>query len=210
MQRSNREPAAPTDDGPKSTAERADAALARFAERTSQTKLNQSEVRENAEAQAEVELDMAAQRAEIEREFEEQLEAERVDLFKIIQEAPENFPLEAGLWNVLIEMVRPKAKMGRFIKTQAQIEAEQYQTVIGRVLKVGPTASTGETEGKIPLHLIAKGISSAEELLGWYVIIQRYVGNEVYFAPLPAKKLRFIAVTEILGVTRVPTMWMRQ
>lgn len=120
------------------------------------------------------------------------------------------FPLEVAMWQILIEMQRPKDRMGRFIKVESQRENEQYLTTVGRVLLCGPTAMSGKTESGIPLDQLTATIKTPEQLIGKYVIIQRYTGNDLFFAPWPVKKLRYITATEILSVTTNPGMWMKQ
>lgn len=153
-------------------------------------------------------LDLAAERKRLEREEAEAQAAELVDLLTHINN-PEIWPHECALWGLLIEMVRPKNRMGRFLKVESQVQAEQYLTVVGRVLQCGPVAMEGKTESGIPLNQLTATIKTPEQLIGKYVIIQRYTGNDLYFAPMPGKKLRYITVTEILGVTTVPSMWMK-
>lgn len=169
--------------------------------------------RANEEAE-EREADLARQREQFAKEEEELRIAERIDLLKIIQadqlNGTENFPLEVAMWQILIEMQRPKDRMGRFIKVETQRENEQYLTTVGRVLLVGPTAMSGKTESGIPLDQLTATIKTPEQLVGKYVIIQRYTGNDLFFAPWPVKKLRYITATEILSVTKVPGMWMKQ
>ena len=143
-------------------------------------------------------------------EQEEYDRAAKYDLWRVIQEQPQDFPIDVGTWNILIEMYEPRRTMGRFVKTQEQIDQEQYLTVIGRVLKCGPTAFDGKTTSGIDCSKVTAHCQSPEELEGRYVIIQRYTGNEIYFAPYPAKKLRFITLQEVLAVTSVPTMFMKQ
>lgn len=169
--------------------------------------------RANEEAEQR-EADLARQREQFAKEEEELRIAERIDLLKIIQadqlNGTENFPLEVAMWQILIEMLRPKDRMGRFIKVETQRENEQYLTTVGRVLMVGPTAMSGKTESGIPLDQLTATIKTPEQLVGKYVIIQRYTGNDLFFAPWPVKKLRYITATEILSVTKVPGMWMKQ
>ena len=157
--------------------------------------------------------DLGVERRRLEADESLREQAARVNLWDIIKKDPSNFPLQAASWNILIEMYEPAATMGsavKIVKTQAQIEQEQYLTVIGRVLRCGPTAFEGRTTSGINCAELTDHIQTPDELEGRYVIIQRYVGNEIFFAPYPAKKLRFITLQEILAVTTVPSMWMRQ
>ncbi len=136
-------------------------------------------------------------------------EAAKVDLLQIIRETPEKFPLQACGWNILMEMVEVPDKMGRFIKTKDQMRAEQLFVTCGRVLLAGPAALTGKTESNIPLDLVAEGISTPADLIGRYFHIQRYTGNEVLYAPAPTKQLKYITISEFLGVTTDPRYWVR-
>lgn len=155
-------------------------------------------------------LDMQRETTRIQEEEADQLEAEGIDLLQVIRDDPSNFPLEVASWNILIEMQRPKDRMGRFIKTAEQINTEQYLTVVGRVLLCGPTALSGKTESGIPLNELTATIKTTTDLIGKFVIVQRYTGNDLFFAPIPGKKLRYITATEILGVSPMAGLWMRQ
>lgn len=119
------------------------------------------------------------------------------------------FPIEIASWQILIEMKRPKDRMGRFVKVATQISNEEYLTVVGRVLMVGPTAFEGKTESGVPLNRLTATISTPEDLVGKWIVMQRYTGNDLYFAPMPGKKLRIITITEILAVTTLATLWMK-
>lgn len=161
-------------------------------------------------ARREEQEDLQRERDRLEKEEADQRAADAIDLLKVIRETPDNFPLECASWNILIEMQRPKDRMGRFVKVQSQVDNEQYLTVVGRVLMCGPTAMTGKTESGIPLDQLTATIKTPEQLIGKFVIIQRYTGNDQFFAPLPGKKLRYITATEILAVSKMAGLWMRQ
>lgn len=151
--------------------------------------------------------------AEMERlaqEAADQEEADNIDLLEVIREMPDRFDLDVASWNILIEMRRPKNKMGRFVKVESQLTTEQYLTTVGRVLMCGPTALEGRTTSGIDLSHLTRKIKTPEELVGKFVILQRYTGNDLHFAPNPAIKLRLITAGEILAVTSMPGMWMRQ
>lgn len=177
---------------------------------TQVSRLDQRAEQERIEEEREADNARRNMAALIEEEQEAERVAERIDLLRIIREQPEAFPLEVASWNILIEMVKVKDRMGRFLKHIDQMNQEQYLTTVGRVLLVGPTAFTGKTESGIPLNELTATIKTSEQLIGKYVIIQRYTGNELFFAPWPVKKLRYITATEILGVTTNPGMWMKQ
>jgi hypothetical protein len=170
----------------------------------------------NPDIEREVGEMMKAELARIEQEEDEAQMAARVDLFKIIQEEKgkplmeRQFRLLVANWNILIEMVKVRDKMGLFHKTEQQMAAENHLSVVGRVLLCGPTALSGETESGINLALVAEGISTPDALEGMYVVIQRYVGNDMYFAPMPGKKLRYITASEILAVTPIAGLWIKQ
>lgn len=174
------------------------------------SRLDARAAQEKIEEERKAEKVSEAIAAQLEDEQEEERKAERIDLLRIIREKPEAFPLEVASWNILIEMVKVKDRMGRFLKHVDQVNQEQYLTTVGRVLLCGPTALTGKTESGIPLELLTATIKTPEDLIGKFVVIQRYTGNELFFAPWPIKKLRYITATEILGVTTNPGMWMKQ
>lgn len=135
--------------------------------------------------------------------------AERVDLIKMRAQNPDLFPLECGMWHILLQKWTPSAKMGIIEKTASQMQAEEYLTVIGKVLMCGPTAFEGKTESGIPLNKLCSSVQTPEDLIGKYVLHTPYTGTDVYFAPLPSIKLKFITATEILAVTTMPSMFMR-
>lgn len=166
--------------------------------------------REQNEEALEQQQDLQRQAEAMAEEEEEARLADAIDLLKVIQRNPADFPLEVASWNILIEMQKPKDRMGRFIKHIDQINVEQHLTVVGRVLLCGPTALSGKTESGIPLNELTATIKTPEDLIGKFVICQRYTGNDQFFAPLPGKKLRYITATEILGVSKIAGLWMRQ
>lgn len=157
-------------------------------------------------SKAELQRALEQERELMEKEAQE---AAKVDLLQIIRETPEKFPLQACGWNILMEMVEVPDKMGRFMKTKDQMRAEQLFVTCGRVLLAGPAALTGKTESNIPLDLVAEGISTPADLIGRYFHIQRYTGNEVLYAPQPTKQLKYITISEFLGVTTDPRYWVR-
>lgn len=173
-------------------------------------RLAQKADRENNEEEQARQLDMQRAAEQAQKEEAEQRAADSVDLLKVIREQPDAFPLEVASWNILIEMQRPKDRMGRFIKVEGQITMEQHLTVVGRVLMCGPTALSGRTESGIPLDQLTATIKTPEDLIGKFVITQRYTGNDQFFAPIPGKKLRYITATEILAVSKIAGLWMRQ
>lgn len=182
-------------------ARNADSITSRLDQRAEQERIEEEREADNARR------NMAAL---LEEEQEAERKAERIDLLTVIREKPEAFPLEVASWNILIEMVKVKDRMGRFLKHIDQMNQEQYLTTVGRVLMCGPTALTGKTESGIPLDQLTATIKKPEDLIGKYVVIQRYTGNDLFFAPWPIKKLRYITATEILSVTTNPGMWMKQ
>ncbi len=157
-------------------------------------------------SKAELQRALEQERELMEKEAQE---AAKIDLLEIIRTDPDKFPLKACGWNILMEMVEVADKMGRFIKTKDQMRAEQLFVTCGRVLLAGPTCLTGETESKIPLWMVAEGIEKREDLIGRFFHIQRYTGNEVLYAPAPTKQLKYITVSEFLGVTTDPRYWVR-
>jgi hypothetical protein len=143
---------------------------------------------------------------------EEQVErdlSERVDLIKMRAQNPDLFPLECGMWHILLQKWTPSAKMGIIEKTATQMQAEEYLTVIGKVIMVGPTAFEGKTESGIELSKLCASVKTPEDLIGKYVIHSPYTGSDIYFAPLPSIKLKMITATEILAVTTMPSMFAR-
>lgn len=173
-------------------------------------RLRQKVNREQADEEQAEQAQLAADAQKFQEEDAAFARDAKIDLFKLISEQPEVFPLEVANYNILCEMVTPRSMMGRFFKTALQQENEQYLTVIGRVLLIGPTAFDGTTKSGIVLSNLSATVKSPADLLGKYVQMQRYTGNDVYFAPMSSKKLRYITIGEILGITTVPSMFMKQ
>jgi hypothetical protein len=160
---------------------------------------------ETRKAEAEfIERTRRIQGEQVERDL-----AERVDLIKMHARDPALFPLECGMWHILLQKWTPSAKMGIIEKTATQMQAEEYLTVIGKVIMCGPTAFEGKTESGIPLNQLCASVQKPQDLIGKYVLHTPYTGTDVYFAPLPSIKLKFITATEILAVTTMPSMFMR-
>jgi hypothetical protein len=160
------------------------------------------------EASAQDELD--ARQQQVDQDERERKLADKYDLAAMYARNPALFPLEVAMWNILIEMVRPASKFGGLIhKTPGQLQAEEYLSVIGRVIACGPSCMEGKTESGILLKDLTATIKTPEDLIGKYVIHQRHVGADIWFAPLPGKKLKIITVTEVIAVTTNPTMFMK-
>jgi co-chaperonin GroES (HSP10) len=141
---------------------------------------------------------------------QERLLADKHDLVAMIASNPHNFPLEVAGWNILIEQVRPPSHYGGVIeKTLVQQQAEEYLAVIGRVIAAGPTCMEGVTQSGIKLCDLTDTIKTRAQLIGKYVQYQPHTGAAAWFTPLPGKRLRYITATEILGVTTVPSMFMK-
>lgn len=169
----------------------------------------QSEIERKREERIEADAEFERRRLAVDEDEKERLFADKYDLVEMIKQDPASFPLEIAMWNVLIEMVRPSAKYGMIQKTPGQIQADEYLSKIGRVILVGPSAMEGKTESGIPLKDLTTTIKTPEALIGKYIIQQLHTGQDVWFAPLPGKKLKVISTTEILGVTSCPTMFMK-
>jgi len=162
-----------------------------------------------SESQEAIAAELKARQEAVSKEEAERRFADRFDLVALIQKDPSVFPIQISLWNILIEMVQPPLKMGIFHKTDEMLKAEQWFSVIGRVILCGPSALEGKTESGILLSNFTRGITDPAALVGKYVIHQRHVGADIWFAPMPGKRLKIISATEILAVTDNPTMFMR-
>lgn len=162
------------------------------------------------EGQIQADEELSRRKHQVDQDETERLLADKFDLVAMIEKDPRSFPLEIAMWNVLIEMVRPTVKFGGLIqKTGPQMQAEEYLSVIGRVIMVGPSAMEGKTESGILLKDLTATIKTGPQLVGKYVIHQRHTGADIWFAPLPGKRLKLITTTEILAVTTVPSMFMK-
>jgi hypothetical protein len=169
----------------------------------------QAQQQESEQSEVQLAAELRARQEAVSKEENERRFADKFDLIKLIAADPAVFPLEVALWHILIEVAQPSLTMGMIIKTDEQIKAEQWFSVCGKVISCGPSALKGKTSSGIDLSDFTGGIKDPEALIGKYVIHQRHVGAEVWFAPLPGKRLKFISATEVLAVTTNPSMFMR-
>jgi hypothetical protein len=170
----------------------------------------QSELEKKREAKIDLEAELDKRQALVDQDEAERILADKYDLVAMIAKDPACFPLEIAMWNILIEMVRPASKYGGVIqKTGQQLQAEEYLARIGRVILCGPSAMEGKTESGIMLKDLTATIKTPEQLIGKYVIQQPNTGADVWFAPLPGKRLKVISATEVLAVTTNPTMFLK-
>jgi hypothetical protein len=182
-------------------------------------KKTELELRREAAAQAEqasqepspeeLAAELKARQDAISQEEGERRFGDQFDLVKMIAADPAVFPMEIALWGILIEVLQPPLKMGLFHKTDEQVKAEQWFAVIGKVLMCGPSALEGKTSSGIDLSRFTSTVNSTNSLIGKYVVHQRHVGQDVWFAPLPGKRLKIISATEVLAVTTNPSMFMK-
>lgn len=142
-----------------------------------------------------VDIDRIARQARIDKASED------VDLVR------DGVPLKVAHWNILVEPVKPKTMSdGGIMLPEDMLKAEAIQTTLGRVLQCGPTAFEGKTSSGISLATLAEGISSAEQLIGRYVIYQKYTGHAIQLRRT-GTKLILLTVTEILAVPDNPADW---
>lgn len=161
-------------------------------------------------ARAAVPDEFQTRKAAIDEDERERLLADKYDLLAMWRKDPALFPIEIAYWGICIEMLRPSLKYGGVLeKTSEQLKAEEYLSRIGRVVAVGPSCLEGKTESGIDLRRLTATISSPEDLLGKYVLQAPHTGADVWFTPLPGKRLKIISNTEILAVTSQPTMFLK-
>ena len=169
-----------------------------------------SELERKREAQIAADAELERRRIAVDQDEAERVLADKYDLVEMYRRDPALFPIEVSLWHILIEMIRPSLKFGGVIeKTPGQLQAEEYLGRIGRVIACGPSALEGKTESGIELKRLTASVQRPEDLIGKYIVQMPHTGVEVWFAPLPAKKLKIISVTEIAAVTTNPTMFMK-
>jgi hypothetical protein len=169
-----------------------------------------SELELKREAQIEADRELEKRRQAIDKDEAERTLADKYDLVEMYRRDPALFPIEVSLWHILIEMVSPSRKYGGILeKTPQQQMADEYLTKIGRVIACGPSALEGKTESGIELKNLTASVRRPEDLIGKYIVQMPHTGVELPFAPLPAKKLKIISVTEIAAVTTNPTMFMK-
>ncbi len=162
------------------------------------------------EAQIQADAEWEKRKLAVDEDEKERLIADKYDLVAMIAKDPALFPLEIAMWNVLIEMLRPTTKFAGVIqKTPGQIQADEYLAKIGKVILVGPSAMEGKTESGVLLKDLTATIKTPEQLVGKYIIQQPHTGTDIWFAPLPGKRLKIISTTEIVAVTSNPTMFMK-
>lgn len=154
--------------------------------------------------------DFRARQRQIDHDEAERLLADKYDLLKMWRADPANFPIEVAYWGILIEMVRPSLRFGGLLeKTPDVLRSEEWLARIGRVIAVGPACLQGKTESGIELQRLTASIDTPEQLLGKYVLQQPNTGTDVWFTPLPGKRLKIISNTEIMAVTTQPSMFLK-
>ena len=118
-----------------------------------------------------------------------------------------DFPFEPGHWNIVVEPLEPKTRTEGGIEVVSEsIDAEKIQITIGRVLKAGPTAMEGRTSSGILLCEFTDKIKTREQLIGSYVMFQRYTGATLVLRE-DMRRLLVMNVTELLGITTDPNAW---
>ena len=169
-----------------------------------------SELERKREAQIEADKELERRRQAIDQDEAERALADKYDLVEMYRRDPALFPIEVSLWHIMIEMIRPSLKFGGVIeKTPEQLKSEEYLARIGRVIACGPSALEGKTESGIELKNLTASVRRPEDLIGKYIVQMPHTGVDLWFTPLPAKRLKIISVTEIAAVTTNPTMFMK-
>lgn len=111
-------------------------------------------------------------------------------------------------FHIVVEPVEPIKTLGdgTLVKADLTAEAEQYMINIGRVLKLGPTALEGRTEGGVDLSRVAEGINKPADLIGKYVVYQKFTGAGLKRRATDQKVL-LLTITELLAITDDPHDW---
>lgn len=114
------------------------------------------------------------------------------------------FPFTPGGWNIVIEPLEPREITdGGLIIADISQEAESFQITIGRVLKAGPTSMQGRTSSGIDLSVFTEDIKCPADLIGKFVIYQRFAGHQLKLRRT-GQKIIVMDITELLGVTDDP------
>jgi hypothetical protein len=111
-------------------------------------------------------------------------------------------------WCILVEPREISEKLGTgvLVKSEISKEIEEIKTTIGRVIDLGPTALDGKTPSGIQINKVALGIESREDLLGKWVLYQRYTGHAVRNARL-GRTVVVLTISELLMVVDNPDDW---
>lgn len=139
-------------------------------------------------ARGEIDIDAAARQAKLESS------GPRVDFIA------EGLPGGMAHWNIAVEPKRPKSMSDGGIALASTVEERQaIQITVGRVIQCGPSAFEGKTSSGIPLNVLAKGVERPEDLIGRYIVHQRFTGLQLTVRRT-GQKVLFITNTEILFV----------
>lgn len=112
------------------------------------------------------------------REAKKEADNKGIDYVKHARE----LPIKPFNWQIIIEPQRPKeTSKGGIIITDTAKEVAQVQTTVGRIIAVGPTAFCGKTQSGVELSKFSPDIKTPQDLIGRYVLYQRYTGLEVKF-----------------------------
>lgn len=124
-----------------------------------------------------------------------------VDLLKA------GIPLQMTYWNIVAEPKEPKTTSDGGIELASSVaERQAIQITVARVLACGPGAFAGQTSSGIPLSEMAEGVKCAADLIGKYVIHQKYTGL-LLTTRQHQRKLLILTNTEILAITDDPDYW---
>jgi co-chaperonin GroES (HSP10) len=116
----------------------------------------------------------------------------------------EKLPLRPIGWQILLEPQEPKkTSAGGIIIADAAQQVEEITITVGRVLRVGPTALQGKTSSGVNLADLDPSIQKVDDLIGMYVIYQRYTGSTITLRRT-GKKLLLLTVTELLAIAEDP------
>lgn len=122
----------------------------------------------------------------------------------------EKLPIEPWGWQMLVEPLEPvEVSEGGIVLPEESKQADEIQTTVARVLRLGPAALDGLTQSGLKLaKLIPKADGSdttPEDLIGQYLIFQRYTGYPITLRKYGNKKVLLISVTEVLAGVNDPS-----
>jgi co-chaperonin GroES (HSP10) len=113
----------------------------------------------------------------------------------------------AACWQIIVIPREPKRESaGGIALPESRQRAEEIFTTIGEVIACGPSALDGKTPSGIEIRKITAGIQSPDDLIGKWVVYQRYAGAPIRNKRLDAK-LVVLTVSELLMVVEDPDEW---
>jgi hypothetical protein len=149
-------------------------------------------------------------------------EARKIDLDRLARAAMHEGALSAGEddaalmraldgkvagWNIALKPIAPRTVSdGGIALPIYTVDVQKYQITVGKVVGIGPTALDGKTSSGVELRKVAKDIETAEQLLGKFVMHQRFTGQEIK-RRISGQIILLVEVTNLLMIVDNPDEW---